>query len=112
MSFVIEEFKFYKVYLYGRKAGGEQTDYNIDISIPSGKVRLHFGGDFMKDNSYVEKNGKYFFHVYLAIEKYPSFIDILRNEKPLFFFYDLELNLSYITTSDEPVGEEESEGNI
>ena len=107
MNFIIEEFKFYKVYLYGRKAGGEQTDFNIDIHIPSGKARLHFGAE-IKENTCVEKKGKYYMHVYLSSDKYPAYIDILRNEKPLYFYYDMERNLSYITTEDEPVGEEEN----
>jgi len=109
MSFIIEEFKYYKVFLYGRKAGGEQTDYGIDIHIPSGKARLKFCSNYMRENECIEKNGKYFFKVYLRADKYPAFIDILRYEKPLYFFYDLDKNLSYITTEDEPVGEEEHE---
>jgi len=106
-KFIIEEFTFYKVFLYGRKAMGEQTDYRIQINIPSGKVFLNFCKNFMKDNHFEEKNGKYTFEIYLRSDKYPAHIDILRNEKPLFFFYDLDEHLSYLTTTDEPVGEAE-----
>jgi len=109
-QFIIEEFLFYKVFLYGRTAGGEKTDYSIQINVPSGKAILRFTRDFTKPNSFVKKGDDYEFLVYLRAEKYPAFIDILRYEKPLFFYYNLESNESYITTSDEPVGEEESSG--
>ena len=107
-QFIIEEFLFYKVFLYGRSAGGEKTDYGIQINVPSGKAILRFTRDYSKQNTYTKKGNDYEFIVYLRAEKYPAFIDILRYEKPLFFYYNLATNESYITTSDEPVGEEES----
>lgn len=106
-NFIIEEFNFYKVSLYGRKAKGEQTDQAIYLNIPSGKVCLYFCHNFMKDNRVEELGEKKIFHIYLRADKYAAWIDILRNESPLFFFYDFERDLCYITTSDEPVGEGE-----
>lgn len=108
-NFIIEEFLFYKVFLYGRSSGG-QTDYGIQIKIPSGKAILRFTRDFSQINTYTKKGSEYEFIVYLRAEKYPAFIDIFRYEKPLFFYYNLTTNESYVTTSDEPVGEEESSG--
>lgn len=109
-QFIIEEFLFYKVFLYGRSAGGEKTDYSIQIKVPSGKAILRFTRDYSQANNFVKKGKEYEFYVYLRAEKYSAFIDILRYEKPLFFYYNLDTNESYITTSDEPVGEEESSG--
>jgi len=109
-NFVIEEFSHYKVFLYGRKALGHQTDVSIHINVPSGKVFLYFCKNFMKDNHVLENNGKKEYHVFLRAEKYPSFIDILRNESPLFFYYNMDEDLMYITTTDEPVGEAELKG--
>jgi hypothetical protein len=106
-NFLIEEFSHYKVFLYGRKVKGEQTDQAIYINIPSGKVHFYFCHNFMKDNHVEEINGKKIFNVYLRAEKYNSWIDLFRNEAPLFFFYDYDRDLCYITTSDEPVGEGE-----
>lgn len=105
----IEEFKHYKVFLYGREAEGQQTDYGINISLPSGLVIVKFCMNWMRENHYEEKNGKYTFNVYLRTDKYVNWIDILRNEKPLFFSYNTKTNICYITTSDEPVGEGENE---
>lgn len=103
----IEEFTHYKVFLYGRLAEGVQTDYGININLPSGKVIIKFCMNWMQENYYEEKNGKYTFYVFLRTDKYPNWIDLLRNEKPLFFSYNLETTICYITTSDEPVGEAE-----
>ncbi len=109
-KFIIEEFSFYKVFLYGRKALGHQTDYSVQITIPSGKVFLYFCKNFMKDNYVDDSNPKKEFHVFLRADKYPAYIDILRNEKPLFFYYNFDQDMMYITTTDEPVGEAELSG--
>lgn len=108
-QFIIEEFFYYKVFLYGRTAAGEKTDYSIQLNLPSGKAILRFTRDFAQENTYEKIGDEYKFYVYLRAEKYPAFIDILRYEKPLFFFYNFQSNESYMTTSDEPVGEEEPE---
>lgn len=106
-NFLIEEFSHYKVFLYGRKVKGEQTDQAIHINLPSGKAFLYFCSNYMKDNYIVDNGAKKEYHVYLRAEKYIHWIDILRNESPLFFFYGFEKDLCYITTSEEPVGEGE-----
>ena len=36
-----------------------------------------------------------------------GFVDMLRNESPVYFYWDEELKISRITTEDEVVGEEE-----
>lgn len=109
-NFIIEEFKHYKVSLYGRKGEGLRNDYSIQFRIPSGHVVLRFTKDLSLENYY--ENHKHEdaknFYVYLRVDKYPAFIDIFRYEKPLFFYYNLDTNQAYVTTSDEPVGEEES----
>jgi hypothetical protein len=108
-NFIIEEVLHYKVLLYSRNSGGEKTDYGIQFRIPSGKAILRFTRDYELQNR-VETHGEsHVYHVYIRSEKYPSYIDILRYEKPIFFYYDMTNNLSYITTGDEPVGEEENE---
>ena len=107
-NFIIEEFKHYKVFLYGRNAKGERTDYGIQFRIPSGKVFLKFTHDFKQSNYFEPEGGHTNFYVFFRVEKYPAFIDIFRYEKPLYFFYNMDNNQAYVTTSDEPVGEEES----
>ena len=105
-NFIIEEFTTYKVFLYGRKYKG-RTYYGIDLHLPSGTAFLRFSHDDKRENHCVEQGDKKYYHIFLDKEKFPAFIDILRNEKPLFFYYDFEDDSTYITTSDEPVGENE-----
>ena len=109
-NFIIEEFSFYKVFLYGRNHMGEKTDYGIQFTIDSGKVVMRFTRDYTKGNSTQKHaDGTYTFYCHFRVEKYHAFIDILRNEKPLYFFYNFDSNQCYVTTSDEPVGEGEIE---
>lgn len=108
-NFIIEEFKHYKVFLYGRNAEDERTDFGIQFRIPSGRAYLKFTHDLDQKNRYeTDEGGHLNFYVFLRADKYPAYIDIMRYEKPLFFFYNMDNNQSYVTTSDEPVGEEES----
>lgn len=107
-KFIIEEFDKYKVFLYGKKFEGEQTDYGIDLTLPSGKAYLRFCKNYMKDNQVIQHGDKRNYYIYLRADKYPAWIDILRNEQPLFFYYNFEDDSMYITTSDEPVGESET----
>lgn len=106
-NFIIEEFTTYKVFLYSDHSD-ENADTGIQIKLESGIAYLHFMRSNMPDNRIVDKGNFHDYHVYIALDKFPFYIDILRNEKPLYFYYNLDDNLSYITTSDEPVGEEES----
>ena len=105
-NFLIEEFKFYKVFLYSNKSE-DSADCSIHIKLKSGMANLKFYEGNVPDNFVVNKGSFHDFHVNISLTKYPYFIDILRNEKPLFFYYDYNDNESYITTSEEPVGEEE-----
>lgn len=106
-KFIIEEFDRYKVFLYGKKFEGEQTDYGIDLTLPTGKAYLRFCKNYMKDNFVQEVGDSKHYYIYLRADKYPAWIDILRNEQPLFFYYNFDDDSCYITTSDEPVGESE-----
>jgi hypothetical protein len=106
-NFIIEEFEFYKVVLHSDTAN-EGIDCGIHIKLPSGAAYLRYSKNNTRKNNVVKKGNFYDFNCYMVLEKYPMHIDILRNEKPLFFFYNLDTNKAYITTSDEPVGEEES----
>ena len=106
-NFIIEEFDHYKVFLYSQKNTGAGSDCAIQFTIPSGKVVLNFLDDPGYKNLVEERDGKLIFDVFLKTNQYSAHIDILRYEKPLFFFYNLDNNEAYITTSDEPVGEEE-----
>lgn len=46
--------------------------------------------------------------VYYPMSSWAQCVDLLRNEKPVYFFYDDSNKTAVIKTSDEPIGEEES----
>jgi len=103
-NFVTEEFKTYKVFLLS----GIENDASIHIKLPSGVAVIRFvSGSSNKNSVEPSKSGDKIFKVYTSMTNFPHYIDILRNEAPLFFFYDLDDQVSYITTTDEPVGEGE-----
>ncbi len=105
-NFIIEQFKSYKVFLYGGGAAGLSSGV-IHLSLPSGKAILRFRDGRLKKNKATVNGKNSTYEVYIKADRYLAFIDLLRNEKPLYFFYDLKGNVAYITTSDEPVGENE-----
>lgn len=107
-NFIIEEFDNYKVFLFSRS--DSNVEYKIHIKIPSGHIFLWFVKGHLKTNEVVTvAGGRRILNCYFRSDRYPHFIDILRNEKPLFFYYNRDDMTCYITTSDEPVGEGEHE---
>lgn len=105
-SFLIEEFDHYKVSHHS----GSKDDSSlatISFKIPSGTVRIEFVHNVVSKNEVLERNDRKHFTIYYQYNRYADLIDILRNEEPLFFYYNFESNQAYLTTSDEPVGEGE-----
>ena len=51
-------------------------------------------------------------HVYVTYNYswLSGIFDMLRNEKPVFFTWNSDVNIASITTEDEPIGEEEKRG--
>jgi len=105
-NFIIEQFKKYKVFLYSG-GGAALSRAVIHILMPSGKAIFRFKDGRLKKNSFKKTGKSTQYEVYVSADRYPHFIDLLRNEKPLYFFYEFNEHIAYITTSDEPVGEGE-----
>ncbi len=99
-NFQIEEFKTYKVFLF-------RDSYSIHITLKSGKAIFRFVTGRLENNKVTDAGNHRLYEVYQPKDSYAAFIDILRNEKPLFFFFSDIDHSAYITTSDEPVGEGE-----
>ena len=89
-NFIIEEFKFYKVFLYGNKFQHPETDYGIQFRIDSGIVLIKFGTGKLEDNHVETKGNKKLFFCYFRSDQYYNFIDLMRYEKPLYFYYNFE----------------------
>ncbi len=62
------------------------------------------GGQLGKNQ---KRPGANIFDVYYWMYSWPHFVDMLRNEKPIVFYYDDNYNTCQISTRDEPVGEAE-----
>lgn len=105
-NFIIEEFAFYKVLLFSHHTN-TNIDAGVEISLPDGKAVIRFVNSDLPENSMEVIGSKNIYHVYYQLNMYPYVIDILRNEEPLFFYYNHDNHESYITTGDEPVGEGE-----
>jgi len=105
-KFIIEEFKKYKVFL-NSGSGASSYDYAIHLPLESGKAIFKFKSGRLKKNKCTKKGKATLYEMYCSSDKYLAYVDLLRNEKPLFFYHNLLDNTSYITTSDEPVGENE-----
>ncbi len=59
-------------------------------------------------NSRTENDdGSRLYMVSYRYDQLASAVDLLRNEKPIFFQYDVEAETGYLATTDEPVGEGE-----
>ncbi len=56
-----------------------------------------------------KRSGRNLFDVYYWMSSWSQCVDMLRNEKPVYFSYNDSNNTAVITTSDEPVGEEEDD---
>jgi hypothetical protein len=52
-----------------------------------------------------KRAGENIFDIYYNMYSWAQFTDLLRNEKPVRFFYDDSSNTANVVTGDEPVGE-------
>jgi len=104
-NFIIEEFDEYKATIHDSNYAG--VEYSIQLHLPDGEAQLRFQSKDFKANHITKKNDKNLYNVYYKSDKYYNVIDLLRNEGPLYFFYNLDTGHSYLTTGDEPVGEGE-----
>ena len=85
------------------------TDYKKVIHLKGdfGVAFLYFvpEGETLGTNR--KRAGQNVFDVYYSMSTWSQCVDLLRNEKPVYFYYDDSNNTAVIKTSDEPIGEEE-----
>lgn len=104
-QFIIEEVDKYKATLYSNNSK-EHEQYSIHLNIGSGEAIVKFFDENPAENTFKETvNNHNTFNLNVLSERFPNFIDILRNEKPVFFYFNKVTLQGYITTSDELVGE-------
>jgi hypothetical protein len=100
---------------------GKIDNYFTNILAPkgyAGKRLMNLTGSFGKaivwfipNGSPLPDNKKHpgenVFDVYYQIDDWEAIIDIMRNEKPVYFNFNDACNTAQIYTGNEPVGEEE-----
>ena len=87
---------------------GIKNDFTKDIKLPIGVAVIWFMNKGSAKNSVeVSDSGKKISKVYTHKENSFSYVDILKNEGPLFFFYDFDENVSNFTTTEIPASEGE-----
>jgi len=104
-DFHIEEFRNYKVFLYAFTDEDDAVEASIHIKLSNAMGILKFCKGSVPSNNIEMKGGVKVLNLHFRANRYSHFIDILRNEKPLFFYFNKVTNVGFITTSDEPVGE-------
>ena len=112
MSYIFVDISTYLIFGYGGPDGNQGVDALISLGIPNAFASLRFfpeGATLPPNKKEIHApTGRPMFYVSYRYAQFGNILDILRNEKPVKFFFN-EINLgSYITTSDEPVGEGES----
>lgn len=105
-NFVIEEFTSYKLLLFSHNTE-EKIQYSIELPLPDGRAILRFVKGGLPENKENHIGSKNIYYAYFHQDQFYPMVDVLRNEKPLFFYYNHDNHECYITTSSEPVGEHE-----
>jgi hypothetical protein len=80
------------------------------VEIPNAFASLNFypsGATIPANSKTTHSSGKPIYYVHYRYEQFANILDILRNEKPVKFFFRDDNMAAYITTSNEPVGEGE-----
>jgi len=105
---VSHEIDTYKVFLMSQdetRYRGRHATIHLKLKGTDEKAFLFFYDteDLLSKNKKLDKSYK----TYWKMSQYDNVLDILRNEKPLFFYFNEKSKVANVQTTDEPVGEEE-----
>lgn len=110
MAMLFVEVSTYRVYAYGGPNGNGGADATVSLGIPEGWAFLRFypdGAGLPANSKVAHVSGKPIYYVSYRYSQLANVVDLLRNEKPIRFFFRDDNMAAYLTTADEPVGEEE-----
>ena len=100
----------YKVFLYGGPDGNGGASATVSLGVPDAYVALRFypdGATVPPNSMSSHRGGDPMYYVNYAYDQLANMVDILRNEKPISFYWNDTTNSAYVTTANEPVGEGE-----
>ncbi len=115
MKLIVSEINHYWVHF---QAGHTKEDHIYPRVI----VKCYHDDDFILQLSfyrdsknppenYYDVNSKLVYLRY-RLSMYPNIIDLLRNEKPIYFSYSQKSKLGYVRTGKEPVGEGDNDADF
>ena len=110
MAHIFVEVSNYQVVCYGGPDGNGGVDATVALGIPNAWAFLRFypeGSTVPPNYVSTHGSGQKLYYVNYRYAQFGNVIDLLRNEKPIRFFFRDDTMAAYITTSKEPVGEEE-----
>lgn len=110
MAITFVDISSYLVFAYGGPGGNSGASATVSLEIPNAFAFLRFyptGAAVPANSVQTHQNGRPMFYVNYRYEQFAGVIDLLRNEKPVKFFFRDDTKASYITTGTEPVGEGE-----
>ncbi len=100
-----------KSYAVQKYAGGKSYPLNAMIWLKDESNQDVANIRFYKDPNSVPMNDKKsasgFIACYCTSEQYPDYIDLLRNEAPIYLNFSIGNKLGYLSTLAEPVGDGE-----
>ncbi|MBV5304720.1 MAG: hypothetical protein JZU70_11075 [Chlorobium sp.] len=111
MAMTFVDVSTYLVFAYGGPGGNAGAEATVSLGIPDAFAFLRFFPDSIPlpaNSKTTHVSGKPMFYVSYKYAQLANVIDLLRNEKPIRFFFADDTKASYLTTSDEPVGEGEN----
>jgi len=112
MAITFVDVSTYLVFAYGGPAGNAGADATISLGTPNAFAFLRFypeGTPLPANSTAIHiPSGKTIFYVSYRYAQLTNVLDLLRNEKPIKFFFRDDTLIAYITTSNEPVGEGEN----
>src|SRR5215475_13773857 len=110
MAITFVDVSTYLVFSYGGPGGNSGVDASISLGIPNAFASLYFfpeGAPLPANSKTTHISGKPIFNVSYRYAQFANVVNLLRNEKPIKFFFRDDTMAAYLTTSDEPVGEGE-----
>ena len=110
MAMTFVDISTYLVFAYGGPDGNAGVAASISVEIPNAFAFLNFyptGAAVPANRKNMHQSGKPMFYVNYRYEQFGNIVDLLRNEKPVKFFFRDDSMAAYITTASEPVGEGE-----
>ena len=110
MAITFVDVSTYLVFAYGGPGGNAGADATVSLGIPDAFAFLRFFPEntpLPPNSKETHISGKPIYYVSYRYAQLANVVDLLRNEKPIRFFFRDDNLASYVTTSDEPVGEGE-----